>query len=120
MTPALIIEQITADGVRLALSASGGIKASGDQGAVNRWLPIIRENKAYIVAALSQGDWLAAWRELAALTFGLTAEDQRLPIVMAALNQCDEAYLNGHWVAFCHAAEQVRRAMAGKNPHAQA
>ncbi len=117
MTPALIIEQITADGVRLALSASGGIKASGDQGAVNRWLPIIRENKAYIVAALSQGNWLATWRELAALTFGLTAEDQRLSTVMDALNKCDDAYLGGDWSAFRQAAEQVRNAVAGRNPH---
>jgi hypothetical protein len=116
MTPQAIIEQVNADGVRLALSASGGIKASGDQGAVNRWLPIIRENKADIVAVLVQGDWLAAWRELAALTSGLTADDPRLPVVMAVLNQCDDAYLGGNWVAFRHAAEQVRSAMAGRNP----
>ncbi len=73
-----------------------------------------------VLPALPTGDWHATWQELAALTFGLTPDDPRLPIVMAALNQCDEAYRNGHWVAFCHAAEQVRRAMAGRNPHAQA
>lgn len=61
-------------------------------------------------------DWLAAWRELAALTSGLTAGDPRLPVVMAVLNQCDDAYLGGNWVAFRHAAEQVRSAMAGRNP----
>ena len=56
MTPVLIIEQVAADGVRLALSAGGKIKASGDQGAVNRWLPIIRENKPGIVAALQAAE----------------------------------------------------------------
>ena len=119
MTPALIIEQITADGVRLALSAGGKIKASGDQGAVNRWLPIIRENKPGIVAALTQGDWLAAWRELAALTSGLTAGDPRLPVVMGALKLCDDAYLRGNWIEFRHAAARVRSAMEGRRLRAE-
>ena len=56
-------------------------------------------------------DWPSAWRELAALTSGLTADDPRLPVVMAALNACDDAYLGGDWVAFCHAAARVRNAM---------
>ena len=56
MTPELIIEQVAADGVRLALSAGGKIKASGDQGAVNRWLPIIRAQKPGIVAALQAAE----------------------------------------------------------------
>lgn len=120
MTPALIIEQITADGVRLALSASGGIKASGDQGVVKRWIPIIRENKADIVAALVQGDWLAAWREVAELTSGLTADDPRLPIVMDALLAWDDTVQRGNWVAFRQAAARVRSAMAGRNAHEQA
>jgi hypothetical protein len=111
MTPAFIIEQITADGVRLALSASGGIKASGDQGAVNRWLPIIRENKADIVAALVQGDWLTAWREVAELTSGLTADDPRFPKVMVELLAWDEALQRGNWVAFRQTAARVRSAV---------
>lgn len=56
MTPAAIIEQVKADGVRLALSAGGKIKASGDQGAVTRWLPIIREHKPGIVAVLQSAE----------------------------------------------------------------
>lgn len=59
MTPAAIIEQVAADGVRLALSAGGKIKASGDQGAVSRWLQIIREHKPGIVAALQSVEELA-------------------------------------------------------------
>ena len=57
-------------------------------------------------------DWSPTWRELAELTAGLTAEDPRLPEVMAALNSCDDAYLNGDWEAFCGAVEQIRAAMA--------
>ncbi len=56
-------------------------------------------------------DWRTTWRELAALTYGITPEDPRLAGVMATLYQCDAAYRNGNGVAFRHAAEQVRRAM---------
>ncbi len=54
MTPAAIIERAAADGVRLALSPVGTIKASGDLAAVNRWLPTLREQKPGIVAALRE------------------------------------------------------------------
>ena len=57
-------------------------------------------------------DWSPTWRELAALTSGLTAGDPRL----AALNACDDAYLSGDWEAFRQAAALVRSAMAGRNP----
>ncbi|MEO7861380.1 MAG: hypothetical protein ABIU05_13240 [Nitrospirales bacterium] len=114
MTAQAIIEQVTADGVQLALSVRGGIKASGDQEAVNRWIPIIRENKADIMAALAPDDWLAAWREVAELTSGLTADDPRLPIVMDALLAWDEAIQRGNWVAFRLYTSRVRSAMAGE------
>ncbi len=52
MNPAAIIKDATADGVNLALSPTGTIKATGEQAAVNRWLPIIRDNKPAIVATL--------------------------------------------------------------------
>lgn len=52
MTPAAIIKQATADGVRLALSPTGTIKATGNQAAVTRWLPLIREHKPELLAAL--------------------------------------------------------------------
>ena len=51
----LLIEQIRADGIRLALSQNGTIKATGEQGAINRWLPIIQEQKPGIIAALQEG-----------------------------------------------------------------
>jgi len=53
MTPAAIIKEAMADGVSLALSTTGTIKAGGKQDAVNRWLPVIRENKPAILAVLA-------------------------------------------------------------------
>ena len=55
MTPATIIREAQADGVKLALSRSGTIKATGDGAAVNRWLTVIRERKAEIIEALKVG-----------------------------------------------------------------
>ena len=52
MTSTGIIREAQADGVRLALSTSGNIKASGDSAAVNRWMPVIRKHKAEIIDAL--------------------------------------------------------------------
>lgn len=52
MTPATIIKEAQADGVRLALSPDGTIKAVGSGEAVNRWLPLIRSHKAELLAEL--------------------------------------------------------------------
>ena len=54
MSPAVIIQQAAADGVSLALSSLGTIKAAGDQAAVARWFSVIRDDKPGIVAALRQ------------------------------------------------------------------
>lgn len=54
MTPETIIREAQADGVSVALSPAGTIKVNGGQAAVNRWLPIIRENKPGILAALRE------------------------------------------------------------------
>ena len=56
-------------------------------------------------------DWFQAWRELAALTYGITDQDPRFSPVMATLDQCDNAFLKGDWPAFQQAAERVRAAM---------
>ena len=57
-------------------------------------------------------DWSPTWRELAALTAGLTATDRRLPEVMERLNACDTAYLNNDWAVFCEAVARIRVVMA--------
>ena len=54
MNPAAIIREANADGVNLALSPSGTIKAKGDASAVNRWLPILKAYKPGILAALKE------------------------------------------------------------------
>lgn len=54
MTPAVIIKEAMADGVHLALSPDGTIKATGERVTVNRWLPTIREHKPGIVAVLQE------------------------------------------------------------------
>jgi hypothetical protein len=52
MTPEALVSTARADGVRLELSPAGTIKATGDAAAVYRWLPVIREHKLAIIAAL--------------------------------------------------------------------
>ena len=53
MTPASILNQSAADGVILSLSASGTLKANGNQEYVDKWLPLIRDHKPALVALLS-------------------------------------------------------------------
>ena len=52
MSPAEIIERATEEGVLLAISSSGSISAKGDQSAIDRWLPAIKQSKAAIIAKL--------------------------------------------------------------------
>lgn len=81
MTPAAIIGQAATEGLSLALSPAGALKVAGDQAVVNRWLPVIREQKAGIVKALLEasaisGDleairaWLAFIGEADPVTVG--------------------------------------------------
>ena len=54
MNAAEMIEQVAAEGVILALSQTGTIKATGDQSAVDKWLPMIRDYKLAIVCELQR------------------------------------------------------------------
>ena len=83
MTPGEPVEFPREQGYRLLVKASGKVKET-------------------------TRDWSPTWRELAALPAGLTAGDPRLPL----LHACDNAYLNGNWEAFCHAAARVRSAVS--------
>ena len=66
MSPATIIIQATADGLNLALSATGTIKATGETAVVNRWLPLIREHKVDIISELqaAANDAVQIWPDL--------------------------------------------------------
>ena len=57
--------------------------------------------------------WLSAWRALASMTSGVTREDPRFLAVMAALEQCDQAFMAGDHPAFQRAALRVKRAVEG-------
>jgi hypothetical protein len=59
MTPETIIREAQAEGVALALSPAGTIKATGDKAALERWLPVLREHKAGLLACL----WAEMLRE---------------------------------------------------------
>lgn len=54
MKPVDLIAAALADGVTLRLD-SGKLKVTGDATAVNRWLPLIREQKSEIIEALKVG-----------------------------------------------------------------
>ena len=55
MSAAAILRDSAAAGVTLSLSATGTIKATGDQSAMDLWLPAIRAHKPGIVALLAEG-----------------------------------------------------------------
>jgi len=54
MILAEIIDQATDDGVKLTLSPSGKVMVAGDQHVVNRWRPILAENKAALLSFLGE------------------------------------------------------------------
>lgn len=54
MKAAAIIKEAQADGVSLALSPAGTIKATGEESAVDRWIPILKAHKPDILAALQE------------------------------------------------------------------
>ena len=65
MSPAEIIERVTEEGLLLALSASGSISAKGDQSAIDRWLPTIKQSKCAIIAELPGAEDAKAARAIA-------------------------------------------------------
>lgn len=63
--------------------------------------PVSRRERPVVPPARHSGiDWLAAWRELTALTYGIRGDDPRFQSVMNALTSCDDAYLANDWSAF--------------------
>jgi hypothetical protein len=52
MTPEEILERATVAGVSVALSSTGTVRVTGDQAAVEKWLPPIREHKPNILNEL--------------------------------------------------------------------
>ena len=50
-----IIEAATAEGLTVNLSPTGSLKAIGEQEAVNRWQPLLKQHKAEIINLLATG-----------------------------------------------------------------
>jgi len=74
---------------------------------MGKWMAFARELKEHSRKA----NWQLAWRELAAVTSGITGEDPRLQPVMVALVACGQAYLANDWAAFQLAADRVKALM---------
>ena len=54
MTPQAIIRGAAADGVALAISPTGNIRAKGAREAVNRWTYVVRQHKPELLDVLRQ------------------------------------------------------------------
>jgi hypothetical protein len=102
MNPATIITQATADGVTLALSATGTIKATGEAVVVNRWLPLIREHKVDIISEL-----LTAANDTAVSPF---VED-----VMSCVN-CQHYARPGKSAGYCSRRDDLPLAYGANHP----
>lgn len=63
MTPATIIREAQAEGVRLSLSPAGTIKASGRKAALSQWLPVPGEIQALIDNVMALRDCPESDRE---------------------------------------------------------
>lgn len=59
-------------------------------------------------------NWLAEWRAVCHLTHEVTADDPRIPSILAAIKLCDIAFEVGDWPAFEQAREAVRHAVEGR------
>ena len=53
MTHQTIIERMQGDGLSLSINGEGQIDVAGEVATVNRWVPLLREHKPDIFAALS-------------------------------------------------------------------
>jgi hypothetical protein len=92
MIAAELIEQAAEEGVTLVLSPAGKIKATGVQVIVDKWLPVIRDNKQIILFEL-QREFRRA-KVLALLEekrFALIVEDDKTDPVIVAVGIRDVA-----------------------------
>ena len=54
MNPAEFLERLMVEGVSVELSSTGTISVTGDQFAVDKWLPLIRDREPGILRELHQ------------------------------------------------------------------
>lgn len=58
MTPETIIQNASEEGISIAISHTGKMKAIGKEISLRKWLPIIRNSKAEILCILNQEEEL--------------------------------------------------------------
>ncbi len=98
MTPDEIIQAAKSDGVLVCLSDTGTIKATGEQGAIDRWRDILREYKAGIIDLLT-GEALAGSADPAPpLPPWCRAGCPSLDIIPGAGPGCARALAGGPWL----------------------
>jgi hypothetical protein len=89
MTPEEILEQATVEGVSVALSSTETVRVTGDQAAVDRWLPVIREYKPNILNELHRQrrrtEVLALLEALPATRYAVYVEDATTDPVLVAV-----------------------------------
>jgi hypothetical protein len=89
MTAAALLSDLSTAGVAVHIDDAGLLKASGDQSALDRWLPEIRTHKAEILALLAANDT----NPLAYATAEQLADSRR------TCRQCRELAINGRCMA---------------------
>ncbi len=117
MAGAVTIEAIKPVKVRFKTEGLAYDLRPGEQAALPPHLVQRLLEKAADKVRVLKPDWLATWRELAALSVGITQDSPRYRPMLDALTACDEAFKRGDWPAFWQAAEQaepiVGRSMTG-------
>lgn len=87
MSPAEIIEYASEEGVLLALSDARSISTKGDQSAIDRWLPAIKQSKVEIIAELQRDHRRAAvsamLRKNSSLRYAIEVADENAdPVII--------------------------------------
>ena len=117
MTPSAIVQKAIADGVKLWLSPAGTIKVAGNGPAVERWLPVIRERKPEIMAALAKESFdfsAPADPEAIEERACIIAEACRMDYVRALQEARWQAEREASWCAFRRNADRILNAPEGQ------
>lgn len=100
-----ILEKAAAEGVILTLCLPDAISVAGDQSAVDKWLPVVRNNKPDLVLALHETE---RWREFMALLRSVGPAYNTPAHEYAELQATARGDLDGALMAFREMAQQVR------------
>lgn len=101
MTPAEIIEQVSADGIALSVSPDGNLKILGDEEKIDAWLEVIRENKPAILAELWHQQFLReladSGRKYAILVTDASTDPVRVKVGIRGIGTFDMAIPKAHY-----------------------